>query len=294
MVDDDKGNILNAKSQFEYKNPIVDLDDIQREYSEWSLKKCSVDNIKYDQNKELKRYYHIDTNREDQVYSNSNSDDGNKNDDDTFHDATQVISLIDDTNDDNNDTRKTINNESLQLVGEWKGTTEMMYEDEGILYVNHLLPDPLDHLDNISMLDPYSNKQWNQPNQHDCSKQDLYGPLIHVYNRMTYYGEQPLRLHIINYCSDSIKNSTYDNMRIYIYCYGEQRLLFDTVISNKQNPDPLKRAHSPQGMLLCPNPDPLKRTYSPQGILLLIDPTRCCVINKKDGECPDLEVKLYH
>ena len=51
------------------------------------------------------------------------------------------------------------------------------------------------------------------------------------------------------------------------------------------NPDPLKLAHSPQAMLLCPNPDPLKRTHLPQGMLLLNDPTRYCVMNRKYGEC---------
>ena len=59
------------------------------------------------------------------------------------------------------------------------------------------------------------------------------------------------------------------------------------------NPDPLERANPPQVMLLCPNLDPLKRTHSPERMLLLIDPTGCCVMKRKDGECPDPEVKLY-
>ena len=70
--------------------------------------------------------------------------------------------------------------------------------------------------------------------------------------------------------------------------------MFDTVISNKQNPAPLKRAHSPQEILSCPNTDLLKHTHSPQGILLLINPTGYCVMKRKDGECPDPEVQLYH
>ena len=37
-----------------------------------------------------------------------------------------------------------------------------------------------------------------------------------------------------------------------------------------------------------------KRAHSPQGMLSLIDPTGCCVMKRKDGECPDPEVKLYH
>ena len=179
-----KGDIMNAKSPTGYENLIGDLDDIQREVSEWSLKKCRVNNINYDQNKELKRCDH--------------SDDGNENNDDTFHNATQVESVNDGTDDDNNDDRKPINNGSLQPVDKRKGTTGIMHEHEGILYVQHLMPDLLDHLDNISMPDLYSNKQWNQPNQHDCSKQDLYGPLKHVYNRIKYYGEQRLTLYIIN------------------------------------------------------------------------------------------------
>jgi len=47
------------------------------------------------------------------------------------------------------------------------------------------------------------------------------------------------------------------------------------------NTDPLKRAHSP-------------RAHSSQGTLSLIDPIGCCVMKRKDGECPDPEVKLYH
>ena len=60
--------------------------------------------------------------------------------------------------------------------------------------------------------------------------------------------------------------------------------MVDNIISNKHNPDPLKRAHSPQGMLS------------------LIDSTECCGRKRKEGECytkaiikdPDPEVKLYH
>ena len=69
---------------------------------------------------------------------------------------------------------------------------------------------------------------------------------------------------------------------------------FPDLYSNKQNPAPLKRAHSSQGMLSCSNTDLLKYTHSPQGMLSLIDPTGCCVMERKDGECPDPEVKLYH
>jgi len=54
-------------------------------------------------------------------------------------------------------------------------------------------------------------------------------------------------------------------------------------------PDPLDYLDS-----ICLNPDPLKRAHSPQGMLSLIDPTGCCVMEMKDGECPDPEVKLYH
>ena len=64
----------------------------------------------------------------------------------------------------------------------------------------------------------------------------------------------------------------------------EQHLMVDIVIPNEQNSDPLKRAHSPQGMLS------------------LIDSTECCGIKRKDEECymqvrirdTDSEVKLYH
>ena len=45
---------------------------------------------------------------------------------------------------------------------------------------------------------------------------------------------------------------------------------------------------------ICSNPDLLKLTHSLQGMLSLIDPTGCCVMERRDGECPDPEVKLYH
>ena len=85
----------------------------------------------HNQKKELKRCDHTDTNKEDQVYYDSNSNN------DTFHDATQIEdviedtyddngdvnrklinNVIDDTNDDNNNNQKPINNGFLQPVGE--------------------------------------------------------------------------------------------------------------------------------------------------------------------------------
>ena len=126
---------------------------------------------------------------------NSNNNDSDENDNDTFHDAIQVENVINDTY---NNNRKPINNGFLQPVGKRKGAKGMMHEHEGVLYVQSSMPDPFDHLDSISLIpDPYSNKQWNQPNHHDYSKQDLYGPLKHVYNRKTYYGEQRLTLYYV-------------------------------------------------------------------------------------------------
>ena len=132
---------------------------------EWSLKKYRVDNIKFDQKKELKQCNHTDANKEDQVY--------------------------------------------------WK-------------------PNPLDHLDSISSIpDLYSAKQRIQPNNHDHLKQDLQGPLKHVYNKMTYYGEQRLTQYIINYCFGSINRIGYD-MRFYTYCHREHYILFNIGAPNKQ------------------------------------------------------------
>ena len=65
----------------------------------------------------------------------------------------------------------------------------------------------------------------------------------------------------------------------------------DGICSNSHT---LKLAHSLQVMLSYPNPDLLKCTYSPQGMLSLIDQTGCSVMKRKDGECPDPEVKLYY
>ena len=53
------------------------------------------------------------------------------------------------------------------------------------------------------------------------------------YNMKSYYGEQHLDLYIINYCFGNINSSTYDNMLVCTYRYGEQRLLFNTDISTK-------------------------------------------------------------
>ena len=251
-------------------------------------------------------------------------------------------------------------------------------------------------------------------NSFSDSKQDLHGLLTHVYNRMTYYGEQRHTLYIINHCSDSIDSYSYDNPRVCTYFVGsnsnKQRLISDSSSTSSgcsdnnyedgyvditsatkvkclewymqkygvdndtkldwilkwyrvdnfykskygntklkwslkksrvdnikfdqkkdlksvhppecsfimkredgecsmkekfnatdpcdyldcSNLDLMKRAHSLQAMLSCPNPDPLKRTHSPQEMLSLIDPTGCCVMMRKDGECPDPEVKSYH
>ena len=77
------------------------------------------------------------------MYYDSNSNN------DTFHDAAQVEDMFEDTyDDDDNVIQKPINNEFLQLVGKRKGATEMMYEHEGVLYIQHLI----DHLDRISLM----------------------------------------------------------------------------------------------------------------------------------------------
>ena len=105
----------------------------------------------------------------------------------------------------------------------------MMYEHGAVLYLQYLMSDLLDHLDSISSTqDPYSNKQWNQPSHHDYLKQDLYGPLKHIYNRKTYYGEQSRTLCVINYYFDTIDSHSYDNPQVCIYCNGEHHILFDT------------------------------------------------------------------
>ena len=53
-------------------------------------------------------------------------------------------------------------------------------------------------------------------------------------------------------------------------------------------PDPLDYLDG-----ICSNSDPLKRTHSPQGMLSLIDRTGCSVMKRENGECPNPEVKLY-
>ena len=46
-----------------------------------------------------------------------------------------------------------------------------------------------------------------------------------------------------------------------------------------------KKRHAPKGKLVSSNQDPLKRAH----------PTECCfVMKRKDGECPNPEVKLYY
>ena len=197
------------------------------------------------------------------------------------------------------------------------------------------MQDPLVYLNDISLKpDPYSNKQWNQPSHHAYSKQHLYGPLKHVYNRKAYYGKQSLTLCIINYCFDTIDSHSYDNPQVFTYCYWEHLILFDTdhlkedLESNRC--DPWEKEHyycfnsinriNYDNIRVCTycygekhlmidtiisnkqNPDPLKRAHSPQGMISLIDPTECCGIKRKAEKCyiqtiirdPDSEVKLYH
>ena len=168
----------------------------------------------------------------------------------------------------------------------------MMYEYEAVLYVQYLIPDLLDHLDSISSTqDPYSNKQWNQPSHHVLFDTNHFKEELKSNQRDPWEHKQ-------HYCFDS--------------SYGEHHILYDTdhfkeeMKSNRckhdilcSNQEPLKRAHpDPKAKLytmsLCSNPDPLKHTHSPQGMLSLISPTGCCVMKRKDGECPDPEVKLYH
>ena len=103
--------------------------------------------LQHNQKKELKRYDHTDANKEDRFYYDSNSND------DTFHDATQVEDVIEDTYDDDDDDgvnkkpinnmiddtddddRNPINNRFLQPVGERKGATGTMYEHEEVVYI---------------------------------------------------------------------------------------------------------------------------------------------------------------
>ena len=115
--------------------------------------------------------------------------------------------------------------------------------------------------------------QWKQLNPHNHPKQDLHAQLKHVYNRKICYWEQHLVLYIIiYYCSDSdsINNSMYDNMRVCTYCYVEQHLLFDIVVSNKQ-PSQDQLDCDPSFLdNLCLNSDLLKNAHSPQGVLVVI------------------------
>ena len=137
---------------------------------------------------------------------------------------------------------------------------------------------------------------------------------------MVYYGELCLVVCIINYCFDSINSSIYDNIRVYTYCCGEQRLLFDNDISNKYlrqdqlnyDQNLLVNPYSNQDLekelqqskccdYLCSNLDLLKHAHSLQEKLSLIVSTECCTMERKDGEWdiqaitqdPDPEVKLY-
>ena len=163
------------------------------------------------------------------------------------------------------------------------------------------MPDPLDHLDSISLIpDLYSNN----------SKQDLHGPLKHVYNRKTYHGEQCLLFNTVSlidsteYCGRKWKEGEcYKKAiirdpdpevklyhRVYLQCLGNSACLKQELQQSKcrdllcSKQEPLKHAHSPEGLLLCPNSDPLKHTHLPQGILSLIDPTGCYVMKRKDEE----------
>ena len=147
------------------------------------------------------------------------------------------------------------------------------------------------------MQGPYSSKRWNQPNHHSYSKQDLYGPLKHLYNNKTYYGEQCLTLYIINYCFDSIDSHNYDNPRVCTYCYGKHHILFNTdylkedLKSNRCDPWEQEQQQSKCHDILCSNQEPLKSAH----------PTECYTMKRKDGKyqmkenfhTPDPKAKLY-
>ena len=79
---------------------------------------------------------HID----DVVYYDSNSDGDNDNvdDDDTFHDAIQVEDVIEDSNDDDDIINgEPINNEFLPPVGQENGATVVTLKYEGVLYTQY-------------------------------------------------------------------------------------------------------------------------------------------------------------
>ena len=104
VVDNDNDDTLNAKLQFEYENWIEHLDGIQREDLEWVMKKYTVDNDNYVHGKPI----------------NSNSNDGNENDDDTFHHATQGQVYYDSNNDD----------DTFHVATQVEDVIEDIYDDE--------------------------------------------------------------------------------------------------------------------------------------------------------------------
>ena len=123
------------------------------------------------------------------------------------------------------------------------------------------MPDQLDHHNSICLVtDPYSNKHWNQQNHYDHSKQDLYGPLKYVYNRMTYYGEQRLTLYIINYVVNDLSKNNRSRRRSY---------------RSRTRKEKQKKRHASKGK-------PLKCAY----------PTECCIMKRKNGEC-HMKAKLH-
>ena len=90
MVDNNNDDVLNEKLQFEYENQfkyenwIENLDGIQQKDIEWVMKRYTVDNDNSVHRKLI----------------NSNTDNGNENNDTIFHDTTQVENVIDDNDDD--------------------------------------------------------------------------------------------------------------------------------------------------------------------------------------------------
>ena len=217
--------------------------------------------------------------------------DSNSNDD-TFHDAVQGMQQIDDqanydtNSDDNNEFSRDTSHDSIQ-AGDMIDDT---YNDD----------------------DDVNRKPINNVIDHGEQRLTLY--------IINYVVSEKLEWSLKSYRVDNIKfNQKKENKEDQVYWKPDplDRLnsissmpdLLDHLDSISSNPDPLKRTHSPQGMLSlidptgccvierkdgeCPDPE-LKRTHSPQEMLSLIDTTGCYVMKRKDGECLDPEVKLYH
>ena len=198
-----------------------------------------------------------------------NSDDNNEYNWDTFHDSSQAEDMIDDTyNGDDDVNRKPINN--VIDHGEQRLT---LYIIDYVVSDSSTINERSDNYE-----DGYVDITF--ANEVECLE----------WYMQKYRADNDTKLDWI------LKWYRIDNTK---FEWNLKKCRVDNIYDNNTDANKVDQVYSMPDLLdyldnICSNPDPLKCAHSPQEMLSLIDPTGCCVRKRKDGECPDPEVKLYH